>query len=138
MRQNLREPLVERDVNNQIVRERNDEMRKLGDDLSDLQDIMSEVTVLLDEQGEVLIDVEQNVDAADDFVDTGNKNLKDALELQNDYRKCVCLILVIVVIAVTVASVIIVLSVCTPENPCFADGNGTGVGHGRYPWWPWY
>ena len=69
------------------IHERHDAVRDLEKKLLDLQQVFLDLAVLVDAQGDMLDNIESQVSAAVDHVQSGNKALQRAKSLQNNSRK---------------------------------------------------
>jgi t-SNARE complex subunit (syntaxin) len=91
---------VEEDVDLQGLREREDAIRKLEADISDVNQIFKDLAVLVHEQGEMIDSIEANVDSAQVNVQHANTQLSEARNYQSKARrKMVCIIGFLVALA---------------------------------------
>jgi syntaxin 1B/2/3 len=86
------------------VQERHEAVKELEKSLMELHQVFLDMAVLVDAQGEMLDNIEQQVGKARDHVESGVNELVKAKKLQKNTRKWMCcaLVLVLIVIAVIV------------------------------------
>lgn len=65
--------------------------------LAEVQSMFNDLSVLVNQQSEMLDSIENNVESAQTYIKKGNQSLKDAQELQKKTRKCYCCLLCIVI-----------------------------------------
>ncbi|XP_069153883.1 syntaxin-132-like isoform X2 [Solanum lycopersicum] len=94
------------------IQERHDAVRELERKLLELQQIFLDMAVLVDAQGDMLDNIESQVSAAVDHVQSGNTALQKAKSLQRNSRKWMCIAIIILLIIVAV----IVVGVLKPWN----------------------
>ncbi|KAL8561692.1 hypothetical protein ACOMHN_054989 [Nucella lapillus] len=94
-----------------LLREREERIRQLESDVLDVNEIFRDLGAMISEQGEVLNDIEANVERACSNVGGGNDQLIKAAEYQKKSRKKMCCLLVIFLLVVIIITVIIVVSV---------------------------
>ncbi|KAK6803285.1 hypothetical protein RDI58_001069 [Solanum bulbocastanum] len=94
------------------IQERHDAVRELERKLLELQQIFLDIAVLVDAQGDMLDNIESQVSAAVDHVQSGNTSLQKAKSLQRNSRKWMCIAIIILLIIVAV----IVVGVLKPWN----------------------
>ncbi|TMX05204.1 hypothetical protein EJD97_001207, partial [Solanum chilense] len=94
------------------IQERHDAVRELERKLLELQQIFLDMAVLVDAQGDMLDNIESQVSAAVDHVQSGNTALRKAKSLQRNSRKWMCIAIIILLIIVAV----IVVGVLKPWN----------------------
>jgi len=87
--------------------ERNEEMKGLVKDLSELKDAMGDISILINEQGENLNKIDTQATDADIYVEEGVRDMKTSLDYQNSYRKKMCFIIVIVAIVLITVGIIV-------------------------------
>lgn len=80
------------------IRERHDAVRDLERSLLDLHQIFLDMAVLVEAQGEMLDNIENQVARAVDYVESGTTALVDAKKSQKSSRKMMCCILITVLI----------------------------------------
>ena len=83
------------EVNSKALRERNEEIRKLQKDMIDLNLIFRDLSELTIEQGDMLKDIELNVEIADRTTERVVNDLEEAKQLQNSSNKKICCIVLI-------------------------------------------
>ncbi|MCD7452981.1 hypothetical protein HAX54_019040 [Datura stramonium] len=94
------------------IQERHDAVRELERKLLELQQIFLDMAVLVDAQGDMLDNIESQVSAAVDHVQSGNTALQKAKSLQRNSRKWMCIAIIILLMIVAV----IVVGVLKPWN----------------------
>ncbi|KAI4334109.1 hypothetical protein L6164_018840 [Bauhinia variegata] len=92
------------------IQERHDAVKEIEKKLLDLHQIYLDMAVLVEAQGEILDNIENQVTNATDHVRTGTDALRTAKSLQNKSRKC----MMISIILLLVIAIIIVLSILKP------------------------
>jgi len=122
--QRLQEPLLE-SVDDQIIRERNDEMRGLVRDLTDLREAMGDISVLVDTQGQDLNAIEGTAHEAEIYVEQGVTDLHSAKRYQSSYRKKICVIIIIVIIILAILTVVLLVVFKDQLTPASGGTNGT-------------
>ncbi|KAK7099060.1 syntaxin-7-like [Littorina saxatilis] len=103
------EVVIEDDLS--LLREREERIRQLESDVLDVNEIFRDLGAMISEQGEVLNDIEANVERAYSNVEGGNEQLVKAAEYQRKSRKKMCCLLVIFLVVAVVITVIIVVAV---------------------------
>ncbi|KAK9667306.1 hypothetical protein RND81_14G247000 [Saponaria officinalis] len=90
------------------IQERHDAVRDVERKLLELQQIFLDMAVLIDAQGDVLDNIESQVQNAVDHVTTGNTALQRAKSLQKNSRKWMCfaIIILLIIVAVIVVGVL--------------------------------
>ncbi|VAH29422.1 unnamed protein product [Triticum turgidum subsp. durum] len=92
------------------IQERHDVVVDIEKKLLELQQIFADMAALVDAQGEILDNIESQVQNAVNHVQTGTEALRSAKSLQKKSRKC----MMIAIIMLLIIAVIIVLSVLKP------------------------
>ncbi|KAL3697345.1 hypothetical protein R1sor_011421 [Riccia sorocarpa] len=90
------------------IQERHDAVKDIEKRLLELNQIFLDMALLVEAQGEMLNDIESNVDSAQTFVGQGTQQLQKARRLQLSTRKwtcCAILILLIIIIIIVLAAV---------------------------------
>lgn len=111
--------VVQGEVDLELVKEREEALRQLEQDIQDLNTIFKDLGVMVHEQGEDLNVIEDNVEPAARDVEQGVKNLKDAEEYQSSARRKK-LFLALILSAVLVIIIVIVVVVVT-QNTSSSD-----------------
>jgi len=93
-----------------VAQEREEAIRNLERDILDINDIFKELGSMISEQGEVIDSIEQNVERAQDQIETGAVHLEKAKVYQAKSRKKMCCLLLILLIVAAVVAVILYLS----------------------------
>ncbi|KAE9585609.1 hypothetical protein Lal_00010342 [Lupinus albus] len=90
------------------IQERHDAVKEIEKKLLDLHQVYLDMAVLIDAQGEILDNIESQVNNAVDHVQRGTTALQTAKKLQKSSRKwmCIGIIILLIVIAVIVVGVI--------------------------------
>lgn len=93
---------MEEDVDLEMIKERENAIKQLEKDITDVNQIFKDLGMLVHEQGDMLDSIEANVETAQIQVHEGNKQLASAATYQSKARrkKCICVIILLVVIAV--------------------------------------
>lgn len=93
---------MEEDVDLDMIKERENAIKQLERDITDVNQIFKDLGMLVHEQGDMLDSIEANVETAQIQVYEGNKQLASASTYQSKARrkKCICVIILFVVIAV--------------------------------------
>nr|XP_023875999.1 syntaxin-132-like isoform X2 [Quercus suber]POE81760.1 hypothetical protein CFP56_19960 [Quercus suber] len=94
------------------IQERHDVVKEIEKKLLDLHQIYLDMAVLVEAQGEILDNIENQVTNAVDHVKSGTDALQSAKTLQRKSRKC----MMIAIILLLVIAIIIVLSILKPWN----------------------
>ncbi|XP_050248042.1 syntaxin-132-like isoform X2 [Quercus robur] len=94
------------------IQERHDVVKEIEKKLLDLHQIYLDMAVLVEAQGEILDNIENQVTNAVDHVKSGTDALQAAKTLQRKSRKC----MMIAIILLLVIAIIIVLSILKPWN----------------------
>ncbi|RLN35834.1 hypothetical protein C2845_PM03G08900 [Panicum miliaceum] len=92
------------------IQERHDAVMEIEKRLMELQQIFADMAALVDAQGEILDNIENQVQNAVNHVVTGTEALRTAKSLQKKSRKC----MMIAIILLLIIAVIIVLSILKP------------------------
>ncbi|WVZ66146.1 hypothetical protein U9M48_015414 [Paspalum notatum var. saurae] len=92
------------------IQERHDAVMEIEKRLLELQQIFADMATLVDAQGEILDNIENQVQNAVNHVITGTEELRTAKSLQKKSRKC----MLIAIIILLVIAVIVVLSILKP------------------------
>ncbi|XP_064605208.1 syntaxin-7-like isoform X2 [Liolophura sinensis] len=102
---------MEEDVDLELIREREDAIKKLESDIMDVNTIFKDLGMLVHEQGEVIDSIEANVESAHLSVQEGTQQLSSARQYQSKARRKKCCILIIVVVVLIVIGIIIAIAV---------------------------
>ena len=107
--------LVSNEKATQFMKERLTELEKRRDDfwnlekaIEEIRDLFVEMADLVHHQGEMINNIERNVDISVGYVEKGTKELEEAVIIQRDTRKhqIICISIIIVVIFILVIIVI--------------------------------
>eukprot|EP00246_Nothoceros_aenigmaticus_P011584 TRINITY_DN3210_c0_g1_i1.p1 TRINITY_DN3210_c0_g1~~TRINITY_DN3210_c0_g1_i1.p1 ORF type:complete len:306 (-),score=63.15 TRINITY_DN3210_c0_g1_i1:776-1693(-) len=93
------------------IQERHDAVKDIEKSLLELHEIFLDMSVLVDAQGAILNNIEQNVIKTRDHVDSGTRQLAKAKKHQRSSRKCMCIgiILLLIIIAIIVIPLVTTL-----------------------------
>jgi t-SNARE complex subunit (syntaxin) len=83
---------------------------KLEASVAELAQMFQDFALIVEQQGELLDQIEYQVKSASDYVDEGNQQMVEAIDLQKSIRKkqCCCAVLILVVIAIIIAIIVVV------------------------------
>lgn len=98
------------DLDLELMREREEELRKLESDIMDINEIFTDLGLMIREQGEVIDTIESNVETAAANVEEGTNQLHKAHEHRMSARKKKCIIIVIVSVVIVIIIIIIILA----------------------------
>ncbi|CAL1272083.1 unnamed protein product [Larinioides sclopetarius] len=101
---------MEEEVNLELLREREEAVRKLEADIVDVNHIFTDLAALVHEQGEVIDSIEANVEQATIQVSEGTQQLAKARRHQAAARRKACFLIVVLVLVAVVIGLIIWLS----------------------------
>lgn len=107
--------VVKGEVGLELVKEREESLRQLEQDIQDINTIFKDLAVMVYDQGEVIDVIEDNVEQAAEDVEQGVKQLDKAQEYQSSARRKK-LFLILILIAVLVVIVIIIVVVVTQTS----------------------
>ncbi|XP_076471010.1 syntaxin-7-like [Babylonia areolata] len=96
-----------------LIREREERIHQLESDILDVNEIFRDLGAMISEQGEMLNDIESNVERAHGNVEQGNEQLVKAANYQKKSRKKMCCLLLLFLIITVIVTIIIVVSVKT-------------------------
>lgn len=94
----------------QMVQERKANMDKLEKDMVDLNHIFKDLAVIVQDQGEVIDNIEMNVEAVSEFVSDANVKIIEAKRSNEKARKKKCCIWLIIILAIVVLLLILFLA----------------------------
>lgn len=94
----------------EMVREREEAIRKLEGDIMDVNQIFKDLGALVHEQGEVIDSIEANVESASISVEQGGEQLRQANVYKAKSRKKKCILLIVVLVILAIIGLIIGLS----------------------------
>ncbi|XP_059145673.1 syntaxin-7-like isoform X2 [Physella acuta] len=101
---------MEQDVDLELIKEREDAIKKLESDIMDVNQIFKDLGMLVHEQGEVLDSIEANIDNAQLSVEEGTKQLSKARDYQAKSRRKCCILIIIACCIVLILALIIYLA----------------------------
>lgn len=79
--------------------------------VAELHQMFMDFALLVEKQGELLDQIEHQVKEASDYIDAGNAEMVEAIEIQKSIRKKQCCIAMIVLIVIGVVAAIIAAKV---------------------------
>ncbi|XP_014515768.1 syntaxin-132-like isoform X1 [Vigna radiata var. radiata] len=90
------------------IQERHDAVKEIEKKLLDLHQIYLDMAVLVDAQGEILDNIESQVNNAVDHVQRGTTALQNAKKLQKNSRKwmCIAIVILLIIVAIIVVGVL--------------------------------
>lgn len=101
---------MEEEVNLELLREREDAVRKLEADIVDVNHIFKDLATLVHEQGEVIDSIEANVEQTHIHTSEGNQQLAKARKHQAAARRKAWYLLIILVLVIAIIGLIIYLT----------------------------
>ncbi|GFQ79887.1 syntaxin-7, partial [Trichonephila clavata] len=101
---------MEEEVNLELLREREEAVRKLEADIVDVNHIFTDLAALVHEQGEVIDSIEANVEQAQIQVSEGTQQLAKARRHQAAARRKACVLVIVLIVVAVVIGLIIWLS----------------------------
>eukprot|EP00731_Ephydatia_muelleri_P035711 Em0151g3a len=93
-------------------------MAKLEQDITLLNEVMSQINALVFEQGEAIERIEDAVDHAQTGVLMGNKQLVTAMSYKKCSRRLTCCIVTIVLVVLLVIILAIIIGLCGVAKVC--------------------
>ena len=102
-----------REVDDVNAADRYQDVLKLEQSVAELHQLFLDFALLTEQQGEALDQIEYQVRAAGEYVESGNADIRYAIKYQTELRRryCCCCVIVLVVVAV----VLIYLAVTNPR-----------------------
>ena len=93
--------------------DRYQDVLKLEQSVAELHQLFLDFALLTEQQGEALDQIEYQVRAAGEYVESGNADIRYAIKYQTELRRryCCCCVIVVVVLAV----ILIYLAVTNPR-----------------------
>uniref|UniRef100_A0A0D6R0A8 t-SNARE coiled-coil homology domain-containing protein n=1 Tax=Araucaria cunninghamii TaxID=56994 RepID=A0A0D6R0A8_ARACU len=91
------------------IQERHDAVKDIERNLLELHQLFLDMSVLVQEQGGQLNDIEAHVTRASSFVQTGTRKLGEARRLQKNTRKWTCIAIIILLIIILIIVLPLVL-----------------------------
>jgi len=89
------------------VRDKYQDVLVLEASVAELHQMFLDFALLTDQQGALLDQIEHHVKAASDYIEEGNKEMVEAIEIQKSIRKKHCCIIVIVLVIIGIIVAII-------------------------------
>jgi syntaxin 1B/2/3 len=89
------------------IQERHDAVKEIEQHLLELHQIFMDISVLVDEQGHKINDIEANVIRANSYTREGVKQLAIAKRHQRSTRKCVCICTILLIIVVLIVVLVV-------------------------------
>ena len=102
--------VMEQDINLTQLREREAALKRLENDIVDVNMIFKDLAVMVHDQGEIIDSIEHNVDIVQNRVTDDNQHLVEAKRLQQKARKRKFVLILILAIVLAVILFIIILS----------------------------
>ncbi|KAL4649088.1 syntaxin-7 [Arapaima gigas] len=90
-----------------LIQERENAIRQLESDITDINDIFKDLGMMVHEQGDMIDSIEANVESADVHVQSGTQQLARAADYQRKSRRKICILIVILVVVAVVIGLII-------------------------------
>lgn len=91
------------------IKETHDDLVRLEESMEELHEMFQDMHALLQMQGDLLDNIEHNVERSISYVESGISNLKSARKMASKTRACSCTFLVVVgVIAALIALVVLI------------------------------
>ena len=78
--------------------------------VAELHQMFLDFALLTEQQGELLDQIEYQVKSASDYIEEGNKEVAEAIEIQKSIRKKQCCIIMTVLIVIGIIVAIIVIT----------------------------
>lgn len=98
------------DVDYEIMRERDEALRQLESDITDVNQIFKDLGMLVHEQGDVIDSIEANVETAAASVEEGSEQLRQARRHQSSSRKKKCILITIILVILAVIAIILAIT----------------------------
>ncbi|XP_065842840.1 syntaxin-7-like [Oscarella lobularis] len=102
---------LEGDVDLDLIREREDAIKNIEQTMTDVNQIFKDLSVMVYEQGDMIDNIESNVEEAHGDVRNANVQLASARDHQKKARKKKCCCLILCLIGVAVIAIIIVVAI---------------------------
>jgi len=93
----------------EMVREREQAIRKLEADIVDVNQIFKDLGAMVHEQGDMIDSIEANVDTAAVSVEQGNEQLRQASKYQSKSRKKKCILLIICLVILAIIAIVLAI-----------------------------
>lgn len=84
--------------------------------MAELHQMFLDFALLTEQQGELLDQIESQVKAASDYIDSGNEQLTQAIELQKSIRRKQCCIIMTVLVIIAIVVGVILASVAAKNG----------------------
>ncbi|ELU18858.1 hypothetical protein CAPTEDRAFT_210332 [Capitella teleta] len=105
--------IVEDDVDLAMLHEREETVRQLESDITDVNQIFKDLGLLVHDQGEVIDCIERSVEVASVQVEQGTEELRQAKEYKAKCRKKCCYLFIIILVVLGVIGLIIGITLAT-------------------------
>lgn len=112
-RQKQRQLLQDLEFEQGMLLEREQRIQQIESDILGVNDIMKELSVMVEQQGQTVNSIENNIESAHTDVEQGRTQLEKASTYQNKARRRLCILLAIGAIVATVLIVILVTQLKT-------------------------
>ena len=93
-----------------LQQERHNEVQQINKDLHLVKDMFQDINGMMNEQGEDIDRIEQDVEAATDHVEKGTKDLQVAREIQDSIAKKKCVLLAIFIVILLAISLPLIIN----------------------------
>jgi len=95
----------------QELESRQNDITKLAESLKQLHEMFKDLALMVEQQGEMLNNIEKNVDAARDYVGAAERECSKAVDLTNQFRKkkLICAIVIIILLIIIAAIIAITI-----------------------------
>lgn len=107
----LQVEIVQGEVDIELVKEREEALHQLEQDILDINVIFKDLAIMVHDQGEDIDIIEENVDSAVPNVEEGVKHLQKAVDYQSSARRKKIFLVIILAAVLVVITVIIVVVV---------------------------
>lgn len=101
--EHIQAEMIQAEVDLDLIKEREQELKQLEQDICDVHDIFKELAGMVEEQGEIIAEVEDNLDVAVLNIETAVEELQQAEENVSSSRRKK------IILAVVIASVVLIL-----------------------------
>jgi len=103
------------EAQNAVIQYRDQAIRSLQRDMSEVHDMFKDLAGLVSEQGHIIDDIESNVNHAANDIDTAHVEVTKAHEYQSKSRSKLCIAAIIITIIVALAVLITVIVMMTKK-----------------------
>ena len=99
-------------INTENNRSDIEEMRKLEREMESVNEVFTNMAILIDNQGENIENIQTNLESSNNQINSGNEQLIKAKKYQNSTRKCmyriaclICGILIFLILTIVLTSI---------------------------------